>query len=79
MVQRARRASPKPWRSSTSASRDANSTQEALSKCDIDAVAESDFEFEQWISDLVIERIEDETGTLIACDYEDHVTDIDDL
>ncbi|MBV6779013.1 hypothetical protein KWH37_21855, partial [Xanthomonas campestris pv. carissae] len=44
-----------------------------------DTVAESDFEFEQWISDLVIERIEDETGTLIACDYEDHVPDIDDL
>ncbi|ARV22548.1 hypothetical protein [Xanthomonas citri] len=58
---------------------EANSPEEAISKCDIDAVAESDFEFEQWISDLVIERIEDETGTLIACDYEDHVPDIDDL
>ncbi|WP_372173856.1 hypothetical protein [Xanthomonas axonopodis] len=58
---------------------EANSPQEALSKCDIDALAEGDFEFEQWISDLVIERIEDEARTLIACDYDSDVPDINDL
>ncbi|MBB3805274.1 hypothetical protein FHR51_001408 [Xanthomonas arboricola] len=58
---------------------EANSPAEALAKCDIDALAESDFEFEQWVSDLTIERIEDDAGTLIACDYDNDVPDIDDL
>ncbi|WP_379653765.1 hypothetical protein [Pseudoxanthomonas sp. UC19_8] len=58
---------------------EANSPAEALAQCDIDALAESDFEFEHWLSDLAIERIEDEAGTLIACDYEDHVPDIGEL
>ncbi|MCT8275004.1 hypothetical protein [Xanthomonas translucens] len=58
---------------------EANSPQEALAQCDVDAVAESDFEFEEWFSEPAIHRIEDETGTLIACDYEDEVPDIDDL
>ncbi|APO98934.1 hypothetical protein [Xanthomonas perforans] len=58
---------------------EANSPEEALSKCDIGAISYSDFEFEEWHSAPEIHRIEDETGTLIACDYEDHVPDIDDL
>lgn len=58
---------------------EANSPAEALAQCDIDALTESDFEFEHWLSDFAIERIEDETGSLIACDYDDEVPDIDEL
>ncbi|KHS05457.2 hypothetical protein RM61_21285 [Xanthomonas phaseoli pv. phaseoli] len=58
---------------------EASSPQEALAQCDVDTIANSDFDFEEWFSAPEIHRIEDETGTLIACDYEDHVPDIDDL
>ncbi|CAD0354161.1 hypothetical protein [Xanthomonas hortorum] len=58
---------------------EATSPEEALSKCDIDAISYSDFEFEEWHSAPEIHRVEDETGTLIACDYEDEVPDIGDL
>ncbi|ATS40766.1 MULTISPECIES: hypothetical protein [Xanthomonas] len=58
---------------------EAASPEEALAKCDINAIAYSDFDFDQWQSAPEILRIEDETGSLIACDYEDDVPDIDDL
>ncbi|MBO9879726.1 hypothetical protein [Xanthomonas sp. D-99] len=58
---------------------EASSPEEALSKCDIDAIAYSDFDFDQWHSAPEILRIEDEGGSLIACDYEDDVPDINDL
>ncbi|APO94861.1 hypothetical protein [Xanthomonas vesicatoria] len=58
---------------------DASSPEEALAKCDIKAIAYSDFDFDQWQSAPEILRIEDETGSLIACDYEDDVPDINDL
>ncbi|WP_386337640.1 hypothetical protein O4D10_12300 [Xanthomonas citri pv. citri] len=58
---------------------EASSPQEALAQCDVDTIANSDFDFEEWFSAPEIHRIEDETGTLIACDYEDEVPNIDDL
>lgn len=58
---------------------EASSPQEALAQCDVDTIANSDFDFDRWHSAPEILRIEDETGTLLACDYEDDVPDIDDL
>ncbi|AZR35222.1 MULTISPECIES: hypothetical protein [Xanthomonas] len=58
---------------------EASSPQEALAQCDVDAVADSEFTFEDWFNEPKIDRIEDATGKLIACNYEDEVPDIGDL
>ncbi|MCW0411081.1 hypothetical protein NG831_05650 [Xanthomonas sacchari] len=58
---------------------EASSPQEALAQCDVDTIANGDFDFEEWFSAPEIHRIEDEIGTLIACNYEDEVPNISEL
>ncbi|MBO9883558.1 hypothetical protein [Xanthomonas sp. D-109] len=58
---------------------EASSPQDALAQCDVNTIANRDFDFEEWFSAPEIHRIEDKTGTLIACDYEDGVPNISEL
>lgn len=57
----------------------AKSPLEALEKVNVDAIPDKKFWVENWEDNPQIQRIQDESGTVIACDYEDSLPDVDDI